>query len=310
MFFGIITMAVYKIEEINEMTESFLNYLSIERGFTKNTISAYTHDLQRFLLFLNKNGNLLEWGDKDFIYRYIRILKKKGLLSISISRNLSVIKSFYRFLLTEGTIYSDPTANLESIRIGKRLPRFLSQVEVERLLNQPDTSTLLGLRDKAIIEILYATGLRESEIIGVNIDDIDLEVCYIRVMGKGGKERIVPVGEMAVEAIKKYLESGRERLKRRKYENTKLFLNWYGRPLSRMGVWKIVRKYAVKAGITKPVSPHIFRHSFATHLLENDADLRSIQQMLGHAKISTTQIYTHINQSRLKAIHTKYHPRG
>jgi integrase/recombinase XerD len=232
-----------------------------------------------------------------------------GLSPRSMARKSSAIKGFYRFLLRENHISVDPTALLERPRIGRPLPKVLSQQEIERILQQPDLTTPFGLRDRAILEILYATGIRESELIDLKLGNLNAAAEFLSVTGKGGRERIVPIGQYAIAAVNEYLKSGRNKLLKDISERT-LFLNPYGKPMSRMGVWKIIRKYALMAGINRDVSPHVFRHSCATHMLEGGAGIIAVQEMLGHVDVSTTQIYTHLTGKDLKNIHRKAHPRG
>ncbi|MDI6703197.1 MAG: site-specific tyrosine recombinase XerD [bacterium] len=294
---------------MKELINEFIDYLAVERGLSKNTCLAYSRDLQQYHSFLERRG-VTSFGKtkRDIIISYLRDLKKGGIKPRSIARKFSAIKMFYRFLLKEDVLNDNPTHNLESPKVTSTLPRFLTYQEIELLLNQPDVNSPLGLRDKAALELLYATGVRVEELVSLELKDIDLEIGFVRVFGKGAKERIVPVGKKARDAIRRYLELARGRLV--KDNNQYLFVNWRGGKLSRKGAWKIIRGIAKRCGIKKPVFPHIIRHSFATHLLSHDADLRSVQEMLGHQDISTTQIYTHITQARLKEIHRRYHPRG
>jgi integrase/recombinase XerD len=238
--------------------------------------------------------------------KYMANLRERGLSPSSISRKLSVVKMFYRYLLTEGIISEDPTQSITAPRRGRKIPSYLSLEEVESLLEVPSVNSLLGLRDKALLEFLYATGLRISELTSLNIGEVNLNSGWLKVRGKGHRERMVPLGGEAIKWISKYLKERKEEKKR----SAPLFCNRYGKRLSRQSCWKIVKKYAGRAGITKVISPHTLRHSFATHLLSADADLRSVQELLGHVNISTTQIYTHITQERLKKIYKKYHPRA
>ena len=295
---------------MKELIEKFINYLAVERGLAKNTLDSYRGDLERYVGFLSapdipdhdKVGT-----QRDQIMAYLLDLKARDLASTTIARTLVAIKVFYRFLTSEGYISSDPTINLESPKIWRKLPEVLTVSEVEELLKQPDLSQSLGLRDRAALELLYATGARVSELIALRVSDVKLDMGYLRCFGKGGRERIVPLGSKACEMIKLYLDRARRDLIKGRPEE-RLFVNKFGRPLSRQGLWKIIKKYG--SGMAKRIAPHTLRHSFATHLLAGGADLRSVQEMLGHSDISTTQVYTHIDRTRLKEIHRRYHPRG
>lgn len=295
---------------MEELIEKFLSYLSVERGLAQNTLLSYGSDLRKYIAFLRKS-HILTLGKttKHEVMTYLLELKDKGLSPTTVARSLVSLKVFYRFLAQEGYLASDPTMNLESPKVWSKLPETLSLGEIEVLLEKPDLEDPLGLRDRAALELLYATGARVSELINLKIADANLEVGYLRCLGKGKKERIIPLGSHAQEALKNYLDKGREKLVREK-DAKELFVNRFGNPLSRQGFWKMLKKYAKRVDFEKRITPHILRHSFATHLLERGADLRSIQEMLGHSDISTTQIYTHVDRERLKEIHRKYHPRG
>ena len=289
------------------LVDQFINYLRVERGLADNTVQSYSRDLVRFLQFLEMKGASPGDTTQDGISEYIQGLS--GHISPrSVSRNISAIKMFFRFLMTEGKIKDNPTRLVEAPRISKRLPSVLTHQEVDLLLSQPDTKKPEGQRDLAMLELLYATGLRVSELVSLKTLDINLNAGYVRTLGKGFKERIVPMGDRAIEAVREYLASGRKKFLKES-NPPYLFLNYRGRPLTRQGFWKIIQKYGLKAGIRKKITPHCIRHSFASHLLEAGADLRSVQIMLGHADISTTQIYTHVTRERLKELHEKYHPR-
>jgi integrase/recombinase XerD len=292
---------------MDNLLDHFINYLRLERGLSDNTVQAYSRDLIRFSEYIRKiNRSPIETSRQD-ISDYILTLAK-DFSARSIARNISSIKVFFRFLASEGHIKSNPARLIETPRLPKKLPESLNKGEVDRLLSQPDPSTALGERDKAMLEILYATGLRVSELVGLKVMDVNLEAGFLRTMGKGSKERVVPLGQKACDALKDYLEEGRLTLSKGKNPSS-LFLNSRGKSLSRQGFWKIIKAYGIMANITKKITPHSIRHSFATHLLEGGADLRSVQILLGHADISTTQIYTHITRERLKELHEKYHPR-
>ncbi|MBU4310941.1 site-specific tyrosine recombinase XerD [bacterium] len=295
---------------MEELIEKFLSYLSVERGLAQNTLLSYGSDLRKYIAFLRKS-HILTLGKttKHEVMTYLLELKDKGLSPTTVARSLVSLKVFYRFLAQEGYLASDPTMNLESPKVWSKLPETLSLREIEVLLEKPDLEDPLGLRDRAALELLYATGARVSELINLKIADANLEVGYLRCLGKGKKERIIPLGSHAQEALKNYLDKGRKRLVGEK-DAKELFVNRFGNLLSRQGFWKMLKKYAKRVDFEKRITPHILRHSFATHLLERGADLRSIQEMLGHSDISTTQIYTHVDRERLKEIHRKYHPRG
>ncbi len=288
----------------------FINYLAVERGLAQNTLESYGRDLRQFHTFLqNSQLDFLRNSNRDTILSYLNSLQVKGRAVSTISRNLAAIKSFYQYLVRERHIEKDPAVNLESPKLEKKLPKILSITEVEELLKQPNTFQPTGLRDKAMLELLYATGIRVSELICLNISDVNLDMGYIKCYGKGAKERIVPLGSIAAKCVQEYISKGRTKLVRT-YEEPSLFVNHHGNRLTRQGFWKIIKKYALEANITKEITPHTLRHSFATHLLENGADLRSVQEMLGHADISTTQIYTHVTKNHLKEVYDKTHPRA
>jgi len=285
--------------------ENFLNYLALEKGYSSNTIDSYRRDLKGFFNFIKK-----DWKDlkKEDVLSYLRELMKKGISQRSSSRFLSALKTFFKYLILEGEIKSNPISGIKGMRQVKSLPSYLTMDEVDELLSLPDLSTPIGKRDKAILELMYATGLRASEIVDLKIEDLEIDGGFIYVTGKGGKRRIVPIGEVALKYLRIYLSVREELLSSN--DSPILFLNYKGEPLTRQGLWKIVKGYGKKIGIADKLTPHTLRHSFATHLLERGADLRSIQIMLGHSRISTTQVYTHIASERLKKIWEKYHPRA
>ena len=289
------------------LADQFINHLRVERGLADNTIQSYSRDLLRFFQFLEGRKRSPLRATQDDIMNYMGTLQK-DLSARSCARSLSALKMFFRFLVTEGRIESSPARLLGAPKLPRRLPGVLTRDEVDVLLAQPDPSNQRGHRDKAMLELLYATGLRVSELVGLQMSNINLEAGYVRMVGKGSKERMVPMGTKAMEVLKAYLSEARGRLLKNK-SSSSLFLNSRGATLTRQGFWKIIKKYGKKAGIRKEITPHKLRHSFASHLLEGGADLRSVQVMLGHADISTTQIYTHITRERLKQIHEKYHPR-
>lgn len=290
---------------------TFMEYLSVERGLSANTLESYKRDLDAFAEFLRTQhpANTLEDAKRPDLMNYLMALRARGRANSTISRNLASLRSFYHFLLREEAIQSDPTVHIESPKIEKRLPKVLSIDEVERLLCSPDTTTSVGMRDKAMLELLYATGLRVSELVSIRVSDVNLSTGYLKCMGKGSKERIIPVGEIAQSALLGYLASARGLLLRSQPSDA-LFLNHHGHPMSRQGFWKILKKYAHAVRIIKDITPHTLRHSFATHLLERGADLRAVQEMLGHADISTTQIYTHVTRGRLREVYASAHPRA
>jgi len=302
------------MEPISQVTggeiDGFLHHLSVERGLSDNTLEAYSRDLNRFVGFLEGRG-VSPPGEagQTVVAEYLMALRECGLKPSSIARNFSALKVFYRFLMQEGLCRINPMEYLSSPKLGRKLPVVLSQDEVERLLGQPEESLPLGLRDRALLEFLYATGVRVSELVGLKLPSLFLEIDLVRVWGKGSKERLVPMGKKAKQALEDYLQRARPLLARG-LSGDYLFLNRRGEHLSRMGIWKILKGYANRAGIRKKVSPHTLRHSFATHLLEGGADLRAVQEMLGHADISTTQIYTHLDTHYLLEVHRTFHPRG
>lgn len=288
----------------------FIDYLSTERGLAMNTLESYGRDLRQYSMFLQKDGNVpFERASRNQVVGYLLTLQKQGKATATVARRLAALKAFYQYLLRQRYIERDPTSNVDSPKLQKKLPKVLTIGEVERLLGQPANDSPQSLRDKAMLELLYATGIRVSELISLNLSDVSLEMSYIRCTGKGSKERIVPVGTVAVRALREYLSKGRSRLVSNGAEQA-LFVNHHGSRLTRQGFWKIVKRYAVEAQISKDITPHTLRHSFATHLLENGADLRSVQEMLGHADISTTQVYTHVTRARLKDVYAKTHPRA
>jgi integrase/recombinase XerD len=293
--------------QANILADQFINHLRVERGLADNTVQSYSRDLFRFFDFLNAKKLSPLRTTQDDLTDYMGSLKQT-LSARSCARNLSALRMFFRFLVSDGKIKSSPARLLEAAKLPQRLPGILSAQEVDLLLSQPDDSNHLGQRDKVLMEILYATGLRVSELVGLKISNVNLEAGYVRIVGKGSKERIVPMGSEALDTLKTYLSEGRPRLLKGR-SSSYLFLNLRGTPISRQGFWRVIKKYGRSAGIGKQITPHKLRHSFATHLLEGGADLRSVQVMLGHADISTTQIYTHITRERLKQVHERYHPR-
>ncbi|HEU5163571.1 MAG TPA: site-specific tyrosine recombinase XerD [Thermoanaerobaculia bacterium] len=286
----------------------YLDYLTVEKGLAANSIKAYAADLRHFGHWLDEQKLALDRVERVNIVRYFQALRGSGISARSVARALAAIRGLYRFLTAERHLKADPTENIDNPKLWGSLPKSLLPSEVEALLGAPDPSTALGLRDKAMLEILYATGLRVSELIRIKIDDLVLDAGFLRTIGKGSKERIVPFGDAAREAVLEWLEKGRPELDR--HNDPSLFLSTRGRALSRQSIWMKIEKYARAAGVTAHISPHVLRHSFATHLLENGADLRSVQMMLGHSDISTTQIYTHVTRARLQKIYDQFHPRA
>lgn len=294
---------------MSELIDTFLNYLSVERGLSNNTIISYREDLNAYMDFMNsRHIDALSKITKNDITNFMLVQKDRGISANSISRRLAAIRMFHRFLARERILKSDPTNLIDSPKLWRRIPDTLSLNEIDALISQPDIRDKGGIRDKAVLETLYATGMRVSEAANLKIDNINLDIGFLRCLGKGNKERVIPLGKKAISSLKRYLEIARPHLLKERQSDF-LFLNRFGKRISRQSVWKMLRKYAKCARIKKPIRPHILRHSFATHLLERGADLRSVQEMLGHSNIATTQIYTHINKDRLKAVHRMFHPR-
>lgn len=294
---------------MEKWVDEYLNYLTVEKGLSGHTLEAYGFDMARYLQFLEDNNvTQLEKADTALVLRHLIDLKKNGLSARSRARHLVTLRGFYRFLVNENALGSDPARLVDLPKVGVHLPDVLSVREIEVILKAPDTSTPKGLRDAAMLELLYAAGLRVTELVELKLQGINLEVGFVRVFGKRSKERVVPIGTHAVRKVGDYLETGRARLLKN-HQSRYLFVARAGKPMSRQGFWKMVKGYAARAGITKNVTPHTFRHSFASHLLEGGADLRAVQLMLGHSDISTTQVYTHVAKERLKSEHEKYHPR-
>jgi integrase/recombinase XerD len=291
----------------------FLAYLEFERGLSRNTLEAYRSDLLQFGRFLEERGGDALSATGADISDFLSLLAagngRPPASTATIHRKAACLRSFYRHLRREGLLDSDPTATLSAPRRGRRLPRVLTRGEVTKLLEQPKGTEPTALRDRALLEVLYACGLRASEAIGLEVGDVDLEARVVRARGKGSKERVVPVGTAAIEAVRRYLERGRPQLVRGRGE-LGLFVNFRGGPLTRQGLYKIVLKHAEAAGLADRMSPHTLRHTFATHLLAGGCDLRSVQEMLGHADVATTQLYTHLSSERLKDVYFKAHPRA
>jgi integrase/recombinase XerD len=287
----------------------FLHYERAEKGLSTNTILAYRRDLMKFVEFLTPRKISVVEATRSDIVDFLSSLYSRGLDSRSVARHLVTIRNFYRFCMTDELIPNDPAANIESPKVYRTLPHFLSVSEVERLLAQPDVSTTVGLRDKAMIELMYSTGLRVSELCGLRLSDIHMNAGTLRCIGKGNKERIVPVGRKALETIAAYVKDSRPKLLRDRV-SPYLFVSHLGTKVHRIAFWQLLKLYGEKAGLRESLNPHMLRHSFATHLLDGGADLRSVQLMLGHADISTTQIYTHVLEERLKQVYKAHHPRA
>lgn len=291
------------------LVDEFLDYITVEKGLSQNTREAYGADLGKFINYLEQKGiKDVDSITREHITDYLMSEKGKGISPNSLSRNLVSIRMFFRFLVTNNYIKEDITGVLDSPRLWKILPEVLSVKEVEELLKTPDARKKFGLRDKAMLELMYAAGLRVSEVANLNVNDINMDMGFLRCMGKGSKERIVPIGKPALFALKNYLKRTRPGLMK-DLLGSSLFLTQQGKAFTRQGIWKLIKNYTRIAGVRKTITPHTLRHSFATHLLSNGADLRVVQELLGHSDITTTQIYTHVDKSRLKAIHKKFHPR-
>jgi integrase/recombinase XerD len=302
-------------DAVPNLVETYLDHLRIERRLADHTIESYQRDLVKLAQYAAGRRRSLEQLDRQDLDRFVQELSGQGLSPRSVSRAVAAVRSFYRFVTLERRSEQNPAEDLQAPRAWPALPKFLSTEEVDRLIQTPDTSKVRGLRDRALIELLYATGLRVTELVQLRVADVNLEAAYLSCTGKGGKQRIVPIGDEASSWVRKYLATSRPALAGRKAPAKiggaeRLFINARGgRALSRVGFWKILKHYAKMAGLGRALSPHVLRHSFATHLLDRGADLRAIQLMLGHADLSTTQIYTHVLEARLRVVYDKYHPR-
>jgi len=298
------------MNEIHDQIDQYINYLIVEKGLADASIDSYSGDLKRFITFIKScRINLVEKTDTTVILKYLIYLRDEGLSARSRARHLVTLRGFFKFLIQEKVLKKDPTRIVDLPKTGIKLPDVLSIEEIIMILNTPDISKPRGIRDAAMIELLYAAGLRVSELINVKLQDINLEMGFVRTFGKGSKERVVPIGSEAKEKISEYLNHARFTLLKN-HVSKFLFVARAGKPMTRQGFWKLLKKYTMQAGIGKTITPHSFRHSFASHLLEGGADLRAVQLMLGHVDISTTQIYTHVARDHLKKLHEEFHPRG
>jgi integrase/recombinase XerD len=297
---------------MEDQLKDFMHFLIVEKGLAKNTIVSYERDLKSYLHYLKNVESILSLNDVQRIHivHFLGFLKEHGKSSKTLARHIASVRAFHQFLLRDKATDQDPSVLIETPRLEKSLPKVLSLQEVEVLLETPKQKDHYGIRDKAMLELLYATGIRVSELISLDIENVHLTMGFVRCIGKGNKERIIPIGRTASDSIKLYLDTGRPQFVSKKHREQALFLNHQGKRLTRQGFWKILKKLTKEAGIEKELTPHTLRHSFATHLLENGADLRAVQEMLGHADISTTQIYTHVTKTRLKDVYSKFHPRA
>lgn len=291
--------------------ESFIRFLSEERGLAQNTLDSYERDLSQYIDFLEQSGvQSLQDSGKVNINGYLLRLKQKGRATATLSRTMVSIRALYQYMVKERRMENDPSMHMETPKQEKRIPKVLSVSEMERLLESPLTSTPNGMRDKAMLEVLYATGIRVSELISLDVDSVNLTVGFIRCVGKAGKERVVPLGGIASQYVTEYIETMRPKLLKHSKLEEALFINHLGTRITRQGFWKIIKRYALESDIRMEITPHTLRHSFAAHLLENGADLRSVQEMLGHADISTTQIYTQVGRGKIKDVYNRTHPRA
>jgi integrase/recombinase XerD len=299
--------------EVDPARDAFLNYIRVERGLSANTLDAYGSDMYKFATFLIEKKLALAKVQRDDVVEFLSGLYRRGLDSRSVARHLVTVRSFFKFLVVDGIVRNDPTTNLESPKIRQTLPSFLSVKEIEKLLALPDLNTPIGLRDRALLDVLYSCGLRVTELVSLRFDNVDFELGCVRCIGKGDKERLVPIGRKALDSVVTYMKDARPALlrsRRRAKLTNAIFLNRQGGQLGRVGIWKILAAYGRALGLRKKLTPHKLRHSFATHLLDRGADLRSVQMMLGHADIATTQIYTHVMEDRLKSVYKAHHPRA
>lgn len=298
------------MSSLDTLADMYLNYLLLEKGLSDKTLKSYSSDINRYFDFLNSMGITdIAQTDTPVILKHLLALRSQGLNSRSRARHLVTLRGFYKFLVQENVLQSDPVGLIDLPKTGLKLPDVLTLDEIKRVLNAPDKKKIRGIRDMAMLELLYAAGLRVSELIHLKFQDINLEAGFVRVFGKGSRERVVPVGQYARKRVEEYIQKARPVLLKN-LTSQYLFVVRAGKPMTRQGFWKLLKRYGLIAGIKKRITPHSFRHSFASHLLEGGADLRAVQIMLGHVDISTTQIYTHVAKEHLKKMHTKYHPRG
>jgi integrase/recombinase XerD len=297
---------------MEEELKSFIHFLTVEKGLAHNTIISYERDLKNYLKYVRDIEKLKSWNDIQHVHiaHFLGNLSDQGKSSRTSARHIASIRAFHQFLLREKIADHDPSIHIETPQMERSLPKVLSLTEVEMLLESPNQKDFFGLRDKAMLELLYATGMRVSELIGLTISDVHLTMGFVRCIGKGQKERIIPIGKTAIASLESYLEQARPHFVSKNNCVDALFLNHHGNQLTRQGFWKILKKLARDAGIEQELTPHTLRHSFATHLLENGADIRAVQEMLGHADLSTTQVYTQLTKSRLKDVYSQYHPRA
>lgn len=295
---------------MQDVVDEYLRFIQVEKGLSENTIAAYRRDLNHYLNYLaaQKISNL-DFIDRQIVQQWFGVLHDEGRSTKSIARFTSTIRSFHQFALREKYAAKDPTVLIETPKYERKLPDVLSIDEIDLLLTTPEISKNNGYRDRTMLELLYATGIRVSELINIEVEDVNLLMGFVKVFGKGNKERIIPLGETVIELLKTYIENVRPQLLKKQVTHT-LFLNMQGKPLTRQGIWKIIKQTGAKAGIQKRLTPHTLRHSFATHLLENGADLRAVQEMLGHSDISTTQLYTHVSKTQIRKMYQQYHPRA
>ena len=299
------------MERVQFALEDYVHFLKIERQLAANTITSYQRDLTNYIEFINTSvAKSIDDITRQNIIAYLQVMKDEGKSARTISRHISSIRSFHQFMLREKVTTNDPTVHIELPKIEQKLPRVLSLEEVGKLIEAPDLSKPQGVRDIALLELLYGTGMRVSELINLDVEHVQLTMGFVRVFGKGGKERIIPLGNKAIDACTQYIKVVRPKFIAKVDSQNALFVNMRGGRLTRQGCWKLLKAHALNGNIQKKMTPHILRHSFATHLIENGADLRAVQEMLGHADISTTQIYTHVSRSRLKEVYVKFHPRA
>ncbi|WP_374967591.1 site-specific tyrosine recombinase XerD [Lysinibacillus sp. RS5] len=300
------------MNEFQYAIEDYIHFIQVERQLSDNTLASYRRDLENYVNFLREAEGMSDFRkvERMTILRHLEQLRMQGKTSRTVARHISSIRSFHQFLLREKRAETDPTVHLEMPTIEQKLPNILSIEEIEALLVAPNRSKPQGVRDVAMLELLYGSGMRISELIALDLADIHLTMGFVRVFGKGGKERIIPLGKSALSALSTYLDGARSQLQGKYPKTDAFFINQRGKRLTRQGCWKLMKEHALKAGIQHELTPHILRHSFATHLVENGADLRAVQEMLGHADISTTQIYTHISKSRLSEVYKQFHPRA